>query len=49
MDGMSNEISKGDSNHIKTHHKLLPGSIDTLENIRDLPFILLMNRNFSGK
>jgi len=32
-----------------THHKLLPGSIDALENICDLSLILLMNRNLSDK
>jgi hypothetical protein len=34
---------------ITTHNKLLSGSIDALENIRNLPFILLMNRNLSDK
>jgi len=46
---MSNEIEKVATINTNTHNKLLPGSIDTLENIRDLPFILFMNRNLSDK
>jgi len=34
---------------INTHHKLPSGSIDALENIRDLSLILFMNRNLSDK
>ena len=45
---MSNEIEKV-TTITNTHHKLLPGLIDALENFRDLSFILLMNRNLSDK
>ena len=45
---MSNEIENM-TTITNTHHKLLPGSIDALKNIRNLPFILLVNRNLSDK
>jgi len=46
---MSHELEKMTTMNTSTHNKLLPGSIDALENICDLPFILFMNRNLSDK
>jgi len=46
---MSSELEKMTTIITNTHNKLLTGSIDALENIRYLPFILLMNRNLSEK
>jgi len=40
---------KNSDNDTNTHHKLLPGLINALENFRDPPLILLMNRNLSDK